>query len=92
MSEGNTESAPVQQSAQASAAVELHPRKRKLKHNKEVKEPPPGQVVSERCESTGASTEVHPHEQPVKNCYQLFLDIRKQVCEGNYSDLVNLGR
>lgn len=62
-----------------SVPVELHPRKRKLKHNKEVKESPPPQIPTERCESITTSTEIHPHEQPVKNCYQLFLDIRKQV-------------
>jgi hypothetical protein len=22
---------------------------------------------------------VHPHDQPITNCYQLFLNIRKQV-------------
>ena len=80
VSDTNSEnsSTPSSNSA-APAPVELHPRKRKLKHNKEVKEPPPPQVTTERCESAAASTEVHPHDQPVKNCYQLFLDIRKQV-------------
>lgn len=28
---------------------------------------------------TPAVSEVHPHEQPITNCYQLFLNIRKQV-------------
>lgn len=70
---------PGQPTVSTPAPVELHPRKRKLKHNKEVKESPPPQVTTERCESATTSTEVHPHEQPVKNCYQLFLDIRKQV-------------
>lgn len=79
--EENTESATTspQQPPPNPAPVELHPRKRKLKHNKEVKEPPPAQVTSETNESANASTEIHPHDQPVKNCYQLFLDIRKQV-------------
>lgn len=26
-----------------------------------------------------AVSEMHPHEQPITNCYQLFLNIRKQV-------------
>ncbi|KAK6626839.1 hypothetical protein RUM44_009316 [Polyplax serrata] len=80
-SDSNVESAqvPVQPTVPTPAPVELHPRKRKLKHNKEVKESPPPQVTTERCESAATSTEVHPHDQPVKNCYQLFLDIRKQI-------------
>lgn len=28
---------------------------------------------------TPAVSELHPHDQPITNCYQLFLNIRKQV-------------
>ncbi|KAJ8927506.1 hypothetical protein NQ314_020001 [Rhamnusium bicolor] len=55
------------------APVELHPRKRKMKQNKE--QAPPPQEPSE----VPAEAQVHPHEQPITNCYQLFLDIRKQI-------------
>lgn len=55
--------------------VELHPRKRKMKQNKETAPPP--------SDSQESSTEaqVHPHEQPITNCYQLFLDIKKQIAK-----------
>lgn len=29
--------------------------------------------------SGAVSAEVHPHEQPITNCYQLYLNIRKQI-------------
>jgi hypothetical protein len=55
------------------STVELHPRKRKLKSKQEpthmeVDHVPP------------FSSAPHPHEVPVTNCYQMFMDIRKQVC------------
>lgn len=54
--------------------VELHPRKRKLKPRDSV-------PTSESNDSTTSNTQAHPHphEQPITNCYQLFLNIRKQV-------------
>ncbi|XP_018562141.1 ankyrin repeat domain-containing protein 11 [Anoplophora glabripennis] len=55
------------------APVELHPRKRKMKQNKEqsAPQPEPPEVPPE--------AQVHPHEQPITNCYQLFLNIRNQI-------------
>lgn len=62
-------------------SMELHPRKRKLKPHRE--QPPPSSTTStgsiENTETSYTTTEVHPHEQPITNCYQLFLNIRKQV-------------
>ncbi|KAK4877390.1 hypothetical protein RN001_009896 [Aquatica leii] len=55
--------------------VELHPRKRKMKPNKETPVPPPTHEPLE----TPTVSEIHPHEQPITNCYQLFLNIRKQI-------------
>lgn len=55
--------------------VELHPRKRKMKPNKEAAAPAPTQETLE----TATVSEIHPHEQPITNCYQLYLNIRKQV-------------
>ncbi|CAG9853995.1 unnamed protein product [Phyllotreta striolata] len=57
------------------APVELHPRKRKMKQNKEHQ--PPQHAES----SESSETQVHPHEQPITNCYQLFLNIRKQIAK-----------
>ncbi|XP_063930966.1 ankyrin repeat domain-containing protein 12 isoform X2 [Zophobas morio] len=55
------------------APVELHPRKRKMKPNKELSAPPP------EAQEAPAETQIHPHDQPITNCYQLFLNIRKQI-------------
>ncbi|XP_072391523.1 uncharacterized protein [Diabrotica undecimpunctata] len=55
--------------------VELHPRKRKMKQNKDVPPPP-----SDSQESS-AETQVHPHEQPITNCYRLYLNIREQIAK-----------
>lgn len=54
--------------------VELHPRKRKIK-------PRDSQPTSESSDtpSSSAQVSVNPLDQPVTNCYQLFLNIRKQV-------------
>ncbi|CAH0547240.1 unnamed protein product [Brassicogethes aeneus] len=62
-------SAPVT----TAAPVELHPRKRKMKPNKEPVAPAP--EVAE----APAEAQIHPHDQPITNCYQLFLNIRKQI-------------
>ncbi|XP_012281768.1 mucin-19 isoform X2 [Orussus abietinus] len=58
-------------------AVELHPRKRKMKPNKEAQQAATANVEANENSSTGP--EVHPHDQPITNCYQLFLNIRKQI-------------
>lgn len=73
--EAATSSAASSAPPPASASVELHPRKRKMKQNKE---PAPSQPAHDAPEPPTLS-EVHPHEQPITNCYQLFLNIRKQV-------------
>lgn len=59
------------------ASVDLHPRKRKLKPNKEVAA---AASQNQETQETATVSEVHPHEQPITNCYQLYLNIRKQVC------------
>ncbi|XP_059620253.1 ankyrin repeat domain-containing protein 11 isoform X1 [Phlebotomus argentipes] len=73
---------------QSQNTVELHPRKRKIRASKEdsktVTNSSAAGVVSgsggatEQQESV-SSTEVHPHDQPITNCYQMFLNIRKQI-------------
>ncbi|XP_052121292.1 ankyrin repeat domain-containing protein 11 isoform X2 [Frankliniella occidentalis] len=66
--------------ATQTSSMELHPRKRKLKpHREQPPAPAPSTGNSESTEPPYTSTEVHPHEQPITNCYQLFLNIRKQI-------------
>ncbi|XP_051174316.1 uncharacterized transmembrane protein DDB_G0289901 isoform X3 [Leptopilina boulardi] len=60
------------------APVELHPRKRKIKPNKESQQSSVT-AANETSEATSSGPEVHPHDQPITNCYQLFLNIRKQI-------------
>ncbi|KAJ9587599.1 hypothetical protein L9F63_018981, partial [Diploptera punctata] len=53
------------------APVELHPRKRKMKQSKENSLTTASTSASEQSDSTNTTTEVHPHDQPITNCYQL---------------------
>lgn len=53
-------------------SVEVHPRKRKFKAK-----PEPMDVENDRATAFGSAP--HPHEVPVTNCYQMFMDIRRQV-------------
>ncbi|CAL1680846.1 unnamed protein product [Lasius platythorax] len=59
--------------------VELHPRKRKMKPNKEAQQATATVAASEAAEAINTGPEIHPHDQPITNCYQLFLNIRKQI-------------
>lgn len=59
--------------------VELHPRKRKMKPSKEAQQAAATAAANEAAEATSTGPEIHPHDQPITNCYQLFLNIRKQV-------------
>ncbi|XP_055702521.1 ankyrin repeat domain-containing protein 11 isoform X2 [Phlebotomus papatasi] len=73
---------------QSQNTVELHPRKRKIRaskdDNKTVTNSNSGNIVGggaaagDQQESV-SSTEVHPHDQPITNCYQMYLNIRKQI-------------
>ena len=58
----------------ASSSVDIHPRKRKLKQSKD-------QTTNNFQDPVDPLTNypIHPHDQPITNCYQMFLDIRKQV-------------
>jgi hypothetical protein len=70
---------PVPSATPQPPSVDLHPRKRKMKQSKESQGSAATTSTSEPSESTSSTTEVHPHDQPITNCYQLFLNIRKQV-------------
>lgn len=63
--------------------VDLHPRKRKIRASKEENK----QSVSAPSSSTSStdnndnvpSSEIHPHDQPITNCYQMYINIRQQI-------------
>lgn len=69
--------------------VELHPRKRKIKASS--REPTSVSSSTAAASSTvdikdsnskdgNEKTEpVHPHDQPFTNCYQMYIDLRKQI-------------
>lgn len=63
--------------APTASHVELHPRKRKMKQSRS--DQANAQQATDNAESSTESREVHPHEQPITNCYKLFMNIRKQV-------------
>lgn len=59
--------------------VELHPRKRKMKQSRDQANAQAQQQTVEPPESAAETREVHPHEQPITNCYKLFMNIRRQI-------------
>ncbi|CAO1361983.1 unnamed protein product [Diamesa serratosioi] len=78
--------------SQLANSVELHPRKRKIKTS--TKEPtitPTANTNSSANNTTSATIKeekpildangdpIHPHDQPITNCYQMYLNIRKQI-------------
>lgn len=67
-------------------SVELHPRKRKIRaskdDNKQTSNTNPSSTQSNNSSDTNenvANSEIHPHDQPITNCYQMYLNIRKQI-------------
>ncbi|XP_023244960.1 uncharacterized transmembrane protein DDB_G0289901 [Copidosoma floridanum] len=81
-SEVNIKKEPGSESSNTSSqqSVELHPRKRKMKPNKENQQSTSSSTgTNETTETTNTVPEIHPHDQPITNCYQLFLNIRKQI-------------
>ncbi|XP_057334198.1 dentin sialophosphoprotein isoform X3 [Microplitis mediator] len=73
--ESTSASSATTPAAPTPTATELHPRKRKMK----PKEAAAAASTAESSEANSTGTEVHPHDQPITNCYQLFLSIRKQI-------------
>ncbi|KAL7292145.1 hypothetical protein TKK_0014219 [Trichogramma kaykai] len=74
---------PGEAGANVQTSVELHPRKRKMKTNKETQQANTAAAVaaaaSDTAEAASTGSEVHPHDQPITNCIQLFINIRKQI-------------
>ncbi|XP_014230586.1 uncharacterized protein LOC106654938 isoform X4 [Trichogramma pretiosum] len=74
---------PGEAGANVQTSVELHPRKRKMKTNKEAQQANTAAAVaaaaSDIAEAASTGSEVHPHDQPITNCIQLFINIRKQI-------------
>ncbi|XP_014482395.1 PREDICTED: cell wall protein IFF6 isoform X4 [Dinoponera quadriceps] len=82
VSDNSSSNAPSNAASNASTPappVELHPRKRKMKPSKEAQQAAATAAANEAAETTSTGPEVHPHDQPITNCYQLFLNIRKQI-------------
>ncbi|XP_029667561.1 ankyrin repeat domain-containing protein 12 isoform X3 [Formica exsecta] len=73
-----TTSSTMSNASTPAPPVELHPRKRKMKPNKEAQQAATA-AASEAAEAINTGPEIHPHDQPITNCYQLFLNIRKQI-------------
>lgn len=78
----------------AQSIVDLHPRKRKIRASKDdvkqsaatsantVNNPAPTAIPntnSETVDSSPATSDIHPHDQPITNCYQMYLNIRQQI-------------
>ncbi|XP_046473793.1 ankyrin repeat domain-containing protein 12 isoform X1 [Neodiprion pinetum] len=75
----STQSTSTPNTTTPPTTVELHPRKRKMKPNKEAQQAAATAAANEAAEAANTGPEVHPHDQPITNCYQLFLNIRKQI-------------
>lgn len=59
-------------------ANELHPRKRKIRASKEQQQTT--QTTQDtKPEEKASDAEVHPHDQPITNCYQMYINLRKQI-------------
>lgn len=71
-------------STSSQAPVEFHPRKRKIKTSKEAQQAAAAATasVNETIETTNSGPEIHPHDQPITNCIELYMNIRKQVWKG----------
>lgn len=67
-----------------SSTVDLHPRKRKIRASKDDNKQSTNtnlSAASSAADNADAtpSSEIHPHDQPITNCYQMYLNIRKQI-------------
>ena len=77
-STSSTQNTP-QTAQQQQNPVDLHPRKRKIKASS--REPASAADIKDSNSKDGSEkTEpVHPHDQPFTNCYQMYIDLRKQI-------------
>lgn len=60
--------------------VDLHPRKRKIKASREPSSGASSVDVKDSNSKDGNEL-VHPHDQPFTNCYQMYIDLRKQIAQ-----------
>lgn len=77
-------SASSTSSTKETVTVELHPRKRKIRASKDENKQAcntnqSSSTTSNDTNENVASNEIHPHDQPITNCYQMYLNIRKQI-------------
>lgn len=72
---------PSSSSSSIQNTVELHPRKRKIRASKDENKSGATSIISTGDEKDNLSTnlDVHPHDQPITNCYQMYINIRKQI-------------
>lgn len=74
----NNQSTSQASQSQQQNSVELHPRKRKIKASS--REPSAAPALDLKDSNSKDSNEsVHPHDQPFTNCYQMYIDLRKQI-------------
>ncbi|KAG5677288.1 hypothetical protein PVAND_007057 [Polypedilum vanderplanki] len=84
-----TTSSNVAASSSSQSSVELHPRKRKIKaSSKEPQSSSSSSSASSTADLKDSNSKdgqeksnepVHPHDQPFTNCYQMYIDLRKQI-------------
>lgn len=67
--------------------VELHPRKRKIRASKDENKQMATATTStqsntsnDNTDNISTSDQPHPHDQPITNCVQMYVGIRKQIC------------
>lgn len=69
----------LQQPIQNQNLVELHPRKRKIKTNREPSAASSADIKDANSKDGEKTESLHPHDQPFTNCYQMYVDLRKQI-------------
>jgi ankyrin repeat domain-containing protein 11/12 len=73
-------SSQQQQQTQQQNLVELHPRKRKIKASSREPSSSSADIKDSNSKDGNEKIEnLHPHEQPFTNCYQMYIDLRKQI-------------
>ncbi|XP_058466584.1 ankyrin repeat domain-containing protein 11 isoform X2 [Malaya genurostris] len=88
----NQNNPPSNTSSISTPETAVHPRKRKIKTSKDTSSAAASNSSAPSTSTGSASTsneekkeikdetpDVHPHDQPITNCYQMFLNIRRQI-------------
>lgn len=75
----STSAGTSQPSQSQQNCVELHPRKRKIKASSREPSAHAPSLDLKDSNSKDSNEPVHPHDQPFTNCYQMYIDLRKQI-------------